>query len=132
MFNWVCMILLLEKSIHVITGIVSAVVAIRSGSKPGTGTKFRKGSEIRASPRFGLGAKKTRSLPAGSRKGALRVLSRISVKRRRAVQRRDQAADRVSNQPAWGPAYCDAPAFVTCVQPCHLLLTVPVPNIDGH
>jgi len=51
-------------------------------------------------------AKKTRSLPACRRRGALRVLSRISVKRRRAVQRRDQAADRVSNQPAWGPAVC--------------------------
>ena len=62
-FNWVCMILLLEKSIHVITGIVSAVVAIRSGSKPGTGTKFREGGEIRASPRFGLGKKN--ALPPG-------------------------------------------------------------------
>src|ERR1035438_2401685 len=72
-FNWVCMILLLEKSIHVITGIVSAVVAIRSGSKPGTGTKFRKGGEIRASPRFGLGKKKrapSRLVAGGERLGS--------------------------------------------------------------
>jgi hypothetical protein len=37
-------------------------------------------------------------------KERMRFSLEIRVKRRKAVQRRDQAVDRVSNQPAWGPA----------------------------
>jgi hypothetical protein len=41
-----------------------AGLAANCGRKPGTGTKFRKGSEIRASPRFAWSRKLTSTIRA--------------------------------------------------------------------
>jgi hypothetical protein len=73
----------------------------QSGSTPGAATR---GSGHEESVRAHPPKMKSAPLRPSAGKERIRFSLEIRVKRRRAVQRRDQAAVRVSNQPAWGPA----------------------------